>query len=320
MDASYMSPLGPKIAAYVAERRAEGCKFAAGAADMAQFDRFVAEVGWESDELGRELVEAYAMPRPGEKPKTRECRASAVRCFGKYLAIRGEDAYVLPPSRASFGKYYFAPRLLTEEQVADLFAAADSMAFDPQTPLRHVVVPMLLRLTYCCGLRISEATGLLVSDVDLNGGIMTIRGAKFNKDRRVPMSDSLAERCRGYSSGVLRFSRGDAPFFPSPRGGCYRGSQSIGRLFRALLAVAGIPHYDDGPTLHSLRHSFAVHRLARWAAEGADVNAMLPYLSAYMGHEGLLGTERYLRLTSDMFPDLRELIERSCSHVIPGVV
>ena len=319
-DRVYASPLGPKIAAYVAERRAEGCKFVTGAEQMRQLDKFAADAGWESDVLGRELVEAFAMPRPGEKPRTRECRASAARCFGKYLAIRGEDAYVLPRSYSSIGKYDFVPRLLTEEEVGRLLAAADSIAFNSQTPIRHVVVPMMLRMAYCCGLRISEATGLLVSDVDLDDGIITVRDTKFNKDRRVPMSPSLSERCREYAGGVHRFSRDDAPFFPSPRGGCYHGGNSMGPIFRALLAAAGIEHHDDGPTLHSLRHSFAVHRLARWADEGVDVNAMLPYLAAFMGHEGLLGTERYLRLTSEMYPALRELIESSCSHVIPEVV
>ena len=65
------------------------------------------------------------------------------------------------------------------------------------------------------------------------------------------------------------------------------------------------------------RHSFACHRIMRWAREGTDVNAMLPVLSAYLGHEGLRGTERYLRLTAEMMPELREAVER-LSWVIPG--
>ena len=106
-----------------------------------------------------------------------------------------------------------------------------------------------------------------------------------------------------------------APMFPSPKG-FYRG-WSVSTTFRQLLVVAGIPHTDDGPTLHSLRHSFACHRIMRWAREGTDVNAMLPVLSAYLGHASLRGTERYLRLTAEMMPELRESVER-LSWVIPG--
>lgn len=58
----------------------------------------------------------------------------------------------------------------------------------------------------------------------------------------------------------------------------------------------------------------------RWAREGEPVNANLPFLSAYLGHEGVEGTERYLRLTAEMLPDLRGAIEGSLSWVIPEAV
>jgi integrase/recombinase XerD len=57
----------------------------------------------------------------------------------------------------------------------------------------------------------------------------------------------------------------------------------------------------------------------RWSREGKDINAMLPYLSAYMGHENLLGTERYLRMTVEIFPEMREHISAGCSWIIPEV-
>lgn len=318
--AVYESALSSKIASYVAARRAEGNKFVTGAYLMRQLDRLACDMGWGQDVLGRELVEEYVSPRPGEREATRANRVSAVRCFGRHLAAGGDEgAYVLPAVGLSVGKYDFVPRLLTEKEVARLFAAADSMRPCGVSPLRHVVTPMLLRVTYCCGLRISEATGLLWRDVDLERGVLAVRGAKFNKDRRVPMSGSLLAACRDYASAMEPFGRRpESWFLPSPNG--RYSSSAVGTTFRALLAAAGIPHYDDGPTLHSLRHSFACHRLAAWARDGTDVAAMMPYLSAYMGHEGLLGTERYLRLTGEMAPDLRGLVEATCSWVVPGVM
>ena len=67
-----------------------------------------------------------------------------------------------------------------------------------------------------------------------------------------------------------------------------------------------------------LRHSFACHRIMRWAAEGEDVNSLLPVLAAYLGHSDLRGTERYVRLTAEMMPELRDKIERELSWIIPG--
>ena len=69
-----------------------------------------------------------------------------------------------------------------------------------------------------------------------------------------------------------------------------------------------------------MRHSFAVNNLVKWGMEGKDVNALLPYLSEYMGHENLLGTERYLRMTVEMFPEMRERISAGCSWIMPEVI
>ena len=308
------SPLAPSIEGCVAAKRAQGYKYVSGERDLGRIDAFAVEVGWSSPALGRELVEAFIAPRPGERPGTTGLRQSSARTLGSWMVLHGLEAYVLP--RTPPMRYSFEPTLLTEDEVRALLAAADSMAYRPQSPLRHVVLPALLRTLYACGMRIGEALSLEVRDVDLSRGVITVRDevAKFNKGRLLPMSGALSERLAAY--GEAMGTRGPtAPMFPSPRG-LYR-PQSVGDIFRSLLVAAGIPHTDDGPTLHSLRHSFACHRIMRWAREGTNVNAMLPFLASYLGHASLEGTERYLRLTAEMMPELREAVER-LSWVIPG--
>ena len=308
------SPLAPSIEGCVSAKRAQGYKYASGEGELGRLDAFAVDAGWSSPALGRELVEAYIAPRAGERPTTTGKRRNAARTLGSWMALHGLEAYVLP--RTPPVRYSFEPVMLTEDDVRALLAAADSMAYSYRSPLRHEVVPALLRTLYACGLRIGEAVALEVRDVDLSRGVITVRDgvAKFNKGRLVPMSAALSERIAAYCEAMG--ARGpSAPMFPSPRG--FYPPGSVGRVFRSLLAAAGIPHTDDGPTLHSLRHSFACHRIMRWAREGTDVNAMLPVLSAYLGHEGLRGTERYLRLTAEMMPELREAVER-LSWVIPG--
>ena len=54
---------------------------------------------------------------------------------------------------------------------------------------------------------------------------------------------------------------------------------------------------NDGATF---RHTYAVHRLTRWYEEGIDVTSRLPWLSAYMGHYDLTGTESYLQATPEL--------------------
>ena len=318
MERALESPIGPSIEGLIAYKRAQGYKYDASAYLLSKLDEFALEVSWASPALGRELAEGFAAPRPGESWETTSGRRSVVRALGEWQLRRGEDAYVLPPGGPR-PKGRFAPVVLAEEEVRALLAAADSIPETTRSPLRHVVVPALLRATCACGLRIGEARTLAVSDVDLDAGLLTIRpeNAKFRKGRTVPMSEALQGRLSEYDAR-MGVRGGPAPFFPSPRG--FYEPTTIGRTFRALLAAAGIPRTDAGPTVHSLRHSFACHRIMRWAREGEDVNARLPFLAAYLGHEGVDGTERYLRLTAEMLPDLREAIEGKLSWIVPGAV
>jgi integrase len=315
----FMSSFASMIERYIEHKKTCGYKFETGEYEIRQFDAFAAALPIASGVLSKELVEAYIELRPGEKHSTQSHRISTIRCFGKYLVRCGLDAYVLPRGVLSVIKYGFVPHIFSRKDVVRLIAAADSLPYRANAPRRHIVIPMMFRLIYGCGLRISEAINLKIEDVDICTGVICIHGAKFNKDRYVPMAQSLLEKCRIYASKVVTSnSNTGLPFLPAPSGGFYNKS-TIGHAFRQCLALAGIPHYDDGPTVHSLRHSFACHCLVKWGNEGKDINAMLPYLSAYMGHENLLGTERYLRVTKEILPEVRGRITAGCSWLMPEV-
>jgi integrase/recombinase XerD len=314
----FTSSLGYLLEQYVEYRRMRGYKSPSGEDDIRAFDSYAAASPIATNILTKELVEAYISSRPGEKRTTQIHRISTARCFGKYLVRCGIDAYVLPNGVLPIAKYDFIPHVFSTDEVVRLINAADYLPHRANYPRRHIVMPMMFRLIYGCGLRVSEACNLRINDVDLQTGVLLVRAAKFNKDRYVPMAQTLLQRCRKYYTQIILSGNTESPFLPSYSGGFYNRS-TAGYTFRQCLAIAGIPHFDDGPNMHSLRHSFAVHNLVRWGAEGKDINALLPYLSAYMGHENLLGTERYLRMTTEMFPELREKISTGCSWMMPEV-
>jgi len=97
---------------------------------------------------------------------------------------------------------------------------------------------------------------------------------------------------------------------------------TIYQRYRRYLVGAGISHggKGHGPRLHDLRHTFAVHVLQKWITEGVDLTAMMPILSTYMGHVDIRSTAQYLRLTSEVYPDLMKQVEKTCSYVIPEVI
>ena len=83
--------------------------------------------------------------------------------------------------------------------------------------------------------------------------------------------------------------------------------------------MSRIPHggRGQGPRLHDLRHTFAVHRLAQWYHDGADLQAKLPVLATYMGHRTVRGTQRYLQLTAELFPELSRRLDTAYGALIP---
>jgi len=212
----------------------------------------------------------------------------------------------------------FVARIFTHEEVGKFLSLADSLPSTGLTPKRHLIMPEIYRLLYCCGLRSGEVVRLRVKDVDLDRGVLIIRDTKFGKDRLAPLADSMTDRLRAYASKMGERS-GEDFFFPSPYGGRYSHS-TIYWHFREMLWKMNISHQGRGrgPRLHDLRHTFAVHRLAQWIHEGADLNVKLPILATYMGHHKLAGTQKYLQLTADMFPDITAMFEKRFGYVFQG--
>jgi integrase len=241
-----------------------------------------------------------------------------VRQFARYLGTRGLPAYVPDTKLTPMTKLDFAPYIFTRDQIRHILQAVDGLPFSAHSPERHLVMPELFRLLYGCGLRAGEALRLRVEDVDLDRGVLTIRQSKFRKDRYIPVVPVLANRLRRYTE-IMKLNQSHLVFFPNPWGKCY-DIRTIYMAFRRTLEESGIPHggRNKGPRLHDLRHTFAVHRLEQWYRNGDDLNARLPLLVAYLGHQSLAGTQRYLRLTPEIFPEITKRLEAFLHGLTPG--
>lgn len=312
------SPLADIITKYIAEKRAIGYRCVEDARLLCRLDRFLAGQGLASPDLPRDLVRQWLAKTSHERPRTQAARAGVTRQLARFMADRGLPAYVPPPVRMDITGLDFTPYIFTREQIQNLLASIDRQPASQRSPRRHLVMPELFRVLYGCGLRVSEALKLVVTDVDLGQGVLLLREAKFRKDRLVPVSPGLTKRLRCYATAVDRSRVLDQPFFPNRDGGHYTKWAVYG-IFRCLLREAGISHggRGRGPRLHDLRHTFAVHRLEDWYRQGANLAAKLPVLSAYMGHQSLTGTQHYLRLTPALFPDVVASVEAVIGHAMP---
>lgn len=314
---TFQSPLAPLTERFVEEKRACGYGYAAQARTLARFNRALSGELVTATTLPRAATRQWLAKRPHESVGTHQHRISIVRQFAQFMCRSGHLAAVPPRWPMLRDTRNFAPYIFTRAEIAALLENVDRLAPTPYAPAKHLIMPEVFRLLYGCGFRVNEVLQLRVADVDLDRGVVTVREAKFCKDRLVPPAIALVRRLRRYAADY-RNQPADAFFFPSPQGGAWHYN-AIYFLFRKLLFQCGIPHpgRGKGPRVHDLRHSFAVHTLLRWLEEGADLNAKLPVLATYLGHQSLMGTQRYLHLTAELFPEITARINAAFSDVIP---
>jgi integrase/recombinase XerD len=182
------------------------------------------------------------------------------------------------------------PKAISVEDVERVLDAAD---FD-QTPL-SVRDRALLEVLYGTGARISEAVGLDIDDLDLDGGTVLLRG-KGGKQRLVPLGSFASKALSAYLVRVrpelARQGRGTPKVFLNSRGGPL-SRQSAWTVLRSAAEKAGLS-VDVSP--HTLRHSFATHLMEG----GADVRVVQELL----GHASVTTTQIYTLVTVDQ---LREV-------------
>ena len=311
----WKSLLADKMQEYINIKKIAGFKFEIERRWMERYDDYCFANGYDAERsVCKEVMEEFIYGVEYEKNSVRYCKERVLSGFAEYLCNNGIDAYVcirksMPKTKPK------PPYIYSEKELADFFRAVDCYPSHPLTN-RHLVDPLLFRMIYGCGLRLSEILALKVTDVDLAQGLLFIRQAKNNKDRLIPMAESLRKQCVEYTKRMHVFHTDDAIFFPSPQGGtCDRST--IYRRFRDYLWTAGIHHSGHGPRIHDFRHAYCVHCMKRWVLSGKDLMNLLPYLSAYMGHSDFRGTEYYLRLTADLYPELIRRTEAVLGRLIP---
>ncbi|AUT75887.1 integrase [Paraburkholderia hospita] len=218
-------------------------------------------------------------------PPSQSATLSALRGFLRFVkavdpATSVPDNHLLPSPRRS------PPYILSEEQLQSILCAATTAR--PRGGLRADAYVAVLGLLASSGLRISEALHLKATDVHLRDEPphVVVRETKFKKSRIVPLHPTTAAHLKQYADRREHkcHARRSTMFFVTDFGQAL-DQNSLWRWFSCATAKLGL-HLPDGrrPTLHSLRHSFAVHRLTQWYEDGASAAELAPTLSVYLGH------------------------------------
>ena len=316
----FCGPFAAYLQSFLAEKRALGFKCIEQERCLHEFDNL--SLGYDcSSGLPKDLVMAYVEKKPHWSRSTQRHKVSTARNIAVFLRNHGVSAFLCDEKCATQDQGNFKPYIFTRQQIESIFQRADNIS--PRGSVNSdLFYPVVLRMLYGCGLRISEALMLKMKDVDLSEGLLYIYDSKNHKDRIIPMDESLTPFCRKYAEQIHALYAEEDYFFKSPRSGGSYAKHTVYYYFRELMWKCGISHggrKNGGPRLHDLRHTFCVHSLHQFLKNGTPHKAALPVLSAYMGHSSLDSTSRYLRLTAEAFPELVARIDEIYGHVIPDL-
>ena len=293
-----MTALAGHLDGYLALRRSLGYKLGRPGQMLRGFVSYLEAAGAAT--VTTEHALAWATEPASADPTYWRARLAAARGFARYLAPLVPGTEVPPPGLLP-GPHSrrVVPYLYSPAEVTALMTAAAAI----RTPLRAATYQTLIGLLAATGMRVGEAISLDRADLAAGQGLLTIRSGKFGKSRQLPLHATVVQaldRYAGQRDSACR--RPATPALLLSGAGTRLIYQNVHFTFHQLTQASGLRPRSAAcrPRIHDLRHTFAVATLARWHADGGDVTARLPLLSAWLGHTDPAGTYWYLTGTPEL--------------------
>lgn len=149
MNYTFESLFAQRLYEFIQQKNAVGFPYAESTRLLSEFDRFCLEQFPNEATLTKEICLAWAIRRDTEGNNTFRNRLMPVREFARYLNRCGEPAFVLHPNFAKKGPRHI-PHIYSEEEIVALWEALDQLKPRKRYPIRHFVIPTLVRLLWKC--------------------------------------------------------------------------------------------------------------------------------------------------------------------------
>ena len=312
-----MNTLREAVHEYLAMRRSLGFKLQRVGPALLDFVSFLEQHRAASITLGLALAWAK-QPSDGQSDTRAAQRLSYVRLFARFRSATDPGTQIPPVGLLPFRPKRARPYLYSDQEIQQLLHATLHRPLSPRHRQRCALLPWvyycLFGLLSVTGLRLGEARNLRLEDVDLKARVLTIRGAKFGKDRWVPLHASTCKVLAEYITRRQRHWAGrpvSAYLFVSSWGNRLDSAQ-IHRAFYAASRQIGLRGASDshGPRLHDLRHRFATTTLVNWYRSHREPERCLPLLSAFLGHVHVADTQWYLSASPALMHEAMSRLER----------
>jgi integrase/recombinase XerD len=290
-----MSELSGHVEDYLRLRRALGFKLERAGHLLPQLVAYLEAAGVAT--VTSELAIAWARLPGHTQPNHWAQRLAIARGFARYLRALDPATEVPPAGVFPTRRHRPTPFLWSQRDICRLLESTRAL----RPALRAATYQALFGLLATCGMRVGEAVGLDRDDVDLRAGVITIRHAKFDRPRLVPLHPTVIEALSRYATERDRLCpRPRARAFFVSSAGTRLDRSGVGKTLRKITTSLGMRTESVHPRAHDLRHSFAVDTLIRWQRSGLSVDEHIATLSTYLGHVSPADTYWYLSASPEL--------------------
>ena len=290
-----MSELSGHVEDYLRLRRALGFKLERAGHLLPQLVAYLEAAGAAT--VTSDLAIAWARLPGHTQPNHWAQRLAIARGFARYLRALDPATEVPPPGVFPTRRHRPTPFLWSQRDICRLLESTRAL----RPAVRAATYEALFGLLATCGMRVGEAVGLDRDDVDLQAGVITIRHAKFDRPRLVPLHPTVTEALSRYAAERDRLCpRPRARAFFVSSAGTRLDRSGVGKTLRKITTALGMRTETVHPRAHDLRHSFAVDTLIRWQRSGLSVDEHIATLSTYLGHVSPADTYWYLSASPEL--------------------
>lgn len=238
---------------------------------------------------------------------------STMRSFTSYMSMIDPQTFVIPERYWKTRRIGIRTYVFSREEIERIMATMDSYCRDRKILKTYYgepcPYPLMTRLLACTGMRSSEVRHLSYENVDLERKLIIIEDGKGHVSRLVPISDSLATVLQKYCAARRAIDGNTGFLFRVLETGKTVSGASLDRMFRKIFTLAGLEKKNgESPVVHSFRHTFCTLALDRMIAGGMHPDSAVPLLAAYVGHNDLRVTYRYLHKTDRLIEEAEKSI------------
>jgi integrase len=290
-----MSGLQAYVDHYLGLRRALGFKLKEEERLLGQLVGYLEAGG--ATTVTSELAIRWARLPVGVHPNRWAKRLGIARGFAGYLQTIDPKTEIPPPDVFPVRRQRATPYLFSQQDICRLLGEARRL----RHPMRAASYEALFGLLAVSGMRIGEAIALEREDIDLDASLITIRKAKGDRGRLVPLHPTATKALRRYAAERDRLcpkSRSRAFFLSSA--GTPVLAVSLRATFREITTRIGIRTQEVRPRIHDLRHRFAVQTLIDWQRSGVNIHEHITTLSTYLGHVSPADTYWYFSASPEL--------------------